>query len=142
MRVVVIMLMVLIWPNASHAQGALVCKDKICVAVEVVSSLEDMKRGLQGREGLKPNHGMLFNFDYEDYQRFWMKDMKFSIDIIWIDSQKKIVTIAPSKAACTQDPCEVYSSTLKAKYVLEVPAGFTKKHKFRQGDQLVFQGIN
>jgi uncharacterized membrane protein (UPF0127 family) len=47
--------------------------------------------GLSGKESLKANEGMLFIFDTPTTYGFWMKDMKFAIDIVWLDPNKRIV---------------------------------------------------
>ena len=134
-----VVLLILSLVGIDQAQAASsVCAKDVCVSVEVVSELLDMQKGLQGREGLKENQGMLFVFDTDDFHNFWMKDMKFAIDIIWVNNQYRIAAIAPSREPCAQDPCEVYASSQKARYVLEVPAGFVLKHQLRQGDVLKF----
>ena len=51
-------------------------------------------RGLSGRETLPQNEGMLFLFENTDYHAFWMKNMRFPIDIIWMDDDRVIVGIA------------------------------------------------
>ena len=119
-----------------------VCAKDICVKVDVVSQLKDMQRGLQGAKSLAKNHGMLFVFDSDNFQPFWMKDMKFAIDMIWIDSQYRIVTIASSCPACVQEPCKIYVPSQKARYVLEVSSGFALRHHFKLGDVLTFKGIS
>lgn len=128
--------------SAVPSWASSVCIKDTCVQVDVVSTPEDLQKGLQGREGLKENQGMLFLFEHDGLQRFWMKDMKFSIDMIWIDAQKRIVTIAPSRPPCAQEPCAVYSPLNPARYVLEVPSGFALKHQLKTGDIFEFKGIN
>ncbi len=135
-RIVIIFIVVAGLWLCSTSQAATVCAKDTCVDVEVVTTMEDMQRGLQGRDSLADHHGMLFVFTSDDYQRFWMKDMKFAIDMIWIDYQHHMVAIAPSRPPCTQEPCTVYVSSQKARYVLEVPAGFALKHHWKEGDIL------
>ena len=69
---------------------------------------------------------MLFVLDTPSIQGVWMKDMEFSIDIIWIDENKKIITIARDVAPVTYP--QVFYPTELAKYILEVPAGFAATH--------------
>ena len=57
-------------------------------SVEVASTTIEQARGLSGRAGLKNNEGMLFLFNSAGVQNFWMKDMNFPIDIIWIGGGK------------------------------------------------------
>jgi uncharacterized membrane protein (UPF0127 family) len=138
-------MMIVLWMIVTASlpvYAASVCLKKTCVEVEVVSTLEDLKRGLQGREGLGQNKGMLFVFDKDDFHRFWMKDMTFPIDMIWLDKNRSIVTIVPGCPPCIEDPCAVYESSRLAHYVLEVPAGFARDHQFKEGDVVKFKGIH
>ncbi|MBI3601957.1 MAG: DUF192 domain-containing protein [Candidatus Omnitrophica bacterium] len=137
-RAVVIIFVVVtgFWFCPKTQASSSVCIKDTCVDVEVVTAMEDLQRGLQGRDSLSDNHGMLFVFSDDDYHRFWMKDMKFAIDMIWIDHQHHMVTIAPSCPPCTQEPCAVYTPSQKARYVLEVPTGFALKHHWKEGDTL------
>ncbi len=127
---------------SSSVYAASVCAKKVCVDVDVMKTSEEMKRGLQGRDGLGENQGMLFVFDRDFLHRFWMKDMKFAIDIIWLDRRGRIVTIASAVPACKADPCEVYSPVKEARYVFEVPSGFAVKHRLKVGDVLTLKGIH
>ena len=122
-------------------QPAQVCTMDVCVNVEVVSGKKDMERGLQGRQGLGHNRGMLFVFDHDDRYRFWMKDMKFPIDIIWLDRQDRIVAVVENVPPCAADPCPVYMPPAKARYVLEVSAGFSRAHDLKPGGRVIVKGI-
>ncbi len=137
-RIVIILIVVAGLWLCSKSQAATVCIKDTCVNVEVVTTMQDMRRGLQGRGSLADNHGMLFAFTSDGYQRFWMKEMKFAIDIIWIDNQHRIVSIVSSCPPCVQDPCAIYVPSQKARYVLEVPAGFALKHHWKEGDTFQF----
>ena len=124
--------------EGSPRRTSSVCVKDVCITVEVVSKLKDMQRGLQGRDNLADHHGMLFVFDTDDFHNFWMKDMTFAIDMIWIDNQYHIAAIAPSRPPCIQDPCQVYTPSQKTRYVLEVPEGFAFQHQLKTGDVLKF----
>lgn len=108
----------------------------VCVNVEIVSGKKDTQRGLQGRKGLGHNRGMLFVFDHDDRYRFWMKGMKFPIDIIWLDRQERIVAIGENVPPCPADPCPVYRPPANARYVLEVSAGFGRAHGLKPGSHV------
>lgn len=79
------------------------------------------EQGLSGREPLGKNQTMLFIFDNDSRSGFWMKDMKFSIDIVWLDVSKKVVTIKDN--ASPESYPEVFYPTSPARYVLELDAG-------------------
>ncbi|MBU1999321.1 MAG: DUF192 domain-containing protein, partial [Candidatus Omnitrophica bacterium] len=76
-----------------QAQTRQACVRGVCVQVEVVDSPEDRSRGLMFRDKLGEKEGMLFIFDERGRHNFWMKNMQFPIDIIWINQDKVIVDI-------------------------------------------------
>lgn len=79
---------------------------------------------------------MLFVFEKADYHSFWMKDMKFAIDIIWIDEDKKITDITHNATPGTYP--EIFKPSLPAKYVLEVMSGWIEKNNIEIGMQVNF----
>jgi len=86
----------------------------------------ELEHGLYGRAALASNEGMLFIFQADGFWQFWMKDMNFPIDMIWLDSSDKIVGI---KENATPDSYpQTFTSQAPARYVLELPAGFAKAH--------------
>ena len=109
---------------------------KTKVLVERADSPEKVVRGLSGRESLLPNHGMLFFLEEPSRAGFWMKEMKFSIDIIWMSAEKKIIHIEQSLSPETYP--QVFSPDQDALYVLEVPAGFSNDHILGIGDSVQF----
>ncbi|MBF0569277.1 MAG: DUF192 domain-containing protein [Candidatus Omnitrophica bacterium] len=115
-----------------------VCFKEACYAVELAQTTEARERGLMFREGLKPGQGMFFIFDTEDELPFWMKDMKFSIDIIWINAARKVVHIEPNLPVCQAEPCTIYYPHAKARYVLEIPAGDALRHGLSVGQDVSF----
>ena len=118
-----------------------VCAADACVNAEVVTKKADQQRGLQGRTGLGQNQGMLFVFTKDERYRFWMKDMKFPIDILWLDSQGLIVSVSENAPVCLADPCPVYAPPQDARYVLEVGAGFSRAHGFISGARAVIKNL-
>lgn len=106
----------------------------IPIEVEVVSSAADRERGLSGRASLKPGHGMLFVFDAEGEWGIWMKDMNFPIDIIWANSDGRIVSVV-SNASPDSYPT-VFKPAVAARYVLEVPAGYAAQNNILEGERL------
>ncbi len=99
-----------------------VCFDRKCVQVEVVRHKEQLTRGLQFREQLGENQGMLFVFSHSQIYSFWMKDTFIPLDIIWLDHAQKVVEIRKNALPCTSDPCPVFTPTRESLYVLEVNA--------------------
>lgn len=118
--------------NKEHSLSLII--NNIIVTAEIAASDSQKTMGLSGRNSLPEDRGMLFVYDAPAAEYFWMKDMRFPIDIIWIDKNFKIVYIAdnvqpdsfPSK----------FSSPKPAQYVLEVNAGFTEKNNIKIGDEI------
>ncbi|MEK7564821.1 MAG: DUF192 domain-containing protein [Patescibacteria group bacterium] len=116
----------------------LVTINKLEIPVEVMRTEAEVQKGLSGRPYLDQDKGMLFIFAKSDIYRFWMPDMHFPIDIIWINNNQ-VVDI--SKNVPTDfDPVKpkFYSPSKKANYVLEVNAGFSKKNNIKIGDPFNF----
>ena len=106
--------------------------------VYVADSATERQRGLGGREYLAQDQGMIFVFSEDGSYTFWMKDMHFPIDILWLASDGRIVTIAPHVAPDTY-PEKTFSPTEPARYVLEVNAGFVDARGVEEGDYVHFQ---
>ncbi len=104
--------------------------------VEVAQTDAEKSLGLGDREGLNDNAGMLFTFTKPSKQYFWMKDMKFSLDIIWIDENKKIVGFVEN--AKPEDYPEAYPSPENVSYVLEIRSGEVKNRNIKIGDSAIF----
>lgn len=118
--------------NIYTKAGAVTINKKV-FKVEVLKNEWELERGLSNREKLAKNKGMLFVFPKEDKHSFWMKGMKFSVDIIWIKDDK-IVDIKEKLPIPTTRYLEKYTPTSSAKYVLEVNAGLSEKYGFKIGD--------
>jgi uncharacterized protein len=107
----------------------------ILLDIEIADNDADRMRGLMDRQLLPANAGMLFIFPNEEPRSFWMKNTYISLDIIYINSKKEVVSIQKY----TQ-PKSTYSlpSEKPAMYVLEVNAGFSDKFGINPGDKIDF----
>ena len=92
--------------------------------------------GLSGKISLAYGRGMLFVFEQPGFYQFWMKDMNFPIDIIWIGDDKRVVSVTPN--ATPESYPETFMPAAPVRYVLEVPAGFSEKNNVRPGEQTSF----
>lgn len=104
--------------------------------VEVADNNALLEKGLSGHEPLGPNEGMFFVFQNPGRYGFWMKDMTFPIDIIWIDSNYRVVYIEKSVSPDTYP--KIFYPSSPATYVLEVAAGISDKINLKIGDQVKF----
>jgi uncharacterized membrane protein (UPF0127 family) len=123
------------------ADGPKACLKDACYSVELARTPQAREQGLMGRDGLEPGSGMLFIFDAPGRYSFWMKNMKFPIDILWLDSDRKLVHIAESVPPCQSEPCPVYTPLSDARYVLEIPAGEAVLKKAVLSEEIVLEGI-
>ena len=101
--------------------------EKVKVFIEVADTSEEIRRGLMFRESLNEGHGMLFIFEQEEQLSFWMKNTLIPLDIIFFNAKKEYVS-GTTMVPCKKDPCRNYLSDGSAKYGLEVPKGFIKRH--------------
>lgn len=110
--------------------------------VIVAKSSKEKEIGLSEKNNIPQDEGMLFLFDNPDYYAFWMKNMKFPIDIIYI-KDGKIVTIysSVSQPKSPEDNLPVYQPKSTADKVLEINSGLSSKYKFTEGDSVSFENI-
>ena len=106
------------------------------IDIEVADNDQLRARGLMYRNSLPENAGMLFIFEYEDIQGFWMKNTYIALDILFVNSNKEIVTIHANTTPLKEWN---YASTEPALYVVEVNAGYCLKHNIREGDKIDFE---
>lgn len=108
------------------------------VFVEIATTQQDQMKGLQQRESLEKESGMLFVWETERNISMWMKDTLIPLDMIFIDSDRKIVTIANAEP-CIVDVCKYYTANTPIQYVLEVNQGWSEKHDVHVGDTVEMQ---
>ena len=102
--------------------------------VSIADTAEKRELGLSGRAGLAPDEGMLFIFPTEGKYSFWMKDMRFAIDILWIASDG---TIVYTKEGASPDTFpQTFVSYTPAQYVLEVSSGYIMRHRISIGQKV------
>jgi len=115
------------------------------INVEIADNEAKRKKGLSGRNSIEEDSGMLFIFEEKDIMpSFWMKDMKFPLDIIWINDEKiaQIKSKVPVPKEGTADAnLPLYTPDKPIDYVLEVNAGFCEKNNIKVGDSVNLDGI-
>lgn len=109
------------------------------VAVDIADTEVLREQGLSGRTGLAEGTGMLFVFDTDGVWGIWMKDMRFAIDIVWVDATGTVITVAANVSPSTylKTPPGVFFPDRPARYVIELPAGFTTTHEVAVGAKVV-----
>ncbi len=117
--------------NISINTGSTILK----LQVEVADTDEKRMTGLMNRPFLDPNAGMLFIFNEEGDHFFWMKNTLISLDLLFIDSQKKVIFIAQKTTPLSET---TIAPPAPVQYVLEVNAGYASKNGVTVGSQITF----
>lgn len=107
--------------------------DGMTVVVEVADSPAERARGLSDRGALSPDAGMLFTFDEPDERQFWMKDMRFPIDIVWI-RDGRVIGVDANVPVEDGPPWTTYRSPESVDAVLELNAGMAERHAVTNGE--------
>lgn len=100
----------------------------------VARTVAEREQGLSGKVGLGARQAMFFVFDNDDRHGFWMKDMLFSIDIVWLDAEYKVVHIQ-NNATPGSYP-NVFFPDKPARYVVELNSGTALNLSLKEGDQV------
>jgi len=104
--------------------------------LEVAATADAQAKGLGGRQSLPTNQGMLFTFNQSGTRCFWMKDMHFSLDILWLDESRQVRHIEHNVLPGTYP--HTFCPSVPARYVIELPAGQAKATGIHDGQQLSF----
>jgi uncharacterized membrane protein (UPF0127 family) len=101
----------------------------------------EITRGLMFRDSLPPNGGMLFLHTKIDKYQYWTHNLKFPVDIVWMDEQHMVVEVYPNAPPCTEKSarqCTTYGGRHLARYVLEMNANVAVPNGIREGVYLMF----
>ncbi len=110
--------------------------------VEIADDDAERERGLMYVDSMKPGDGMLFLFDRQEPQAFWMKNTRIPLDILYFDEQWKLVGWSLNTPPCSLgDQCPNYPSQAPARYVLELNAGTSERLGVKFGDSLDVSGV-
>jgi uncharacterized membrane protein (UPF0127 family) len=121
-------------PASAFSHVLAIGTSTILVAIADTEALRE--QGLSKTSPLETNQGMLFIFDAPLKPSFWMKDMNYPLDIIWIDKDRKIVDVSENLDPKTYP--QGFSSNTEILYALEVSSGFYKTNNLKIGDKVSF----
>jgi uncharacterized membrane protein (UPF0127 family) len=97
-------------------------------------SSEERAKGLSGREGLQENEGMFFVFPKEGRHGFWMKDMSFPVDALWLNKEAEVIYIVENMKP--ESFPKTYYPDIPATFVVELPINTVAKTKVKVGDKI------
>lgn len=108
------------------------------VQIELARSPQEMAKGLMFRQKLAEDAGMLFIYKTDGDHSFWMKNTYIPLDMLFIDVSGRVVGIVENAAPLTLVSRSVGQPS---RYVLEVNAGYCRRHGLTVGSQLRLVGI-
>ena len=149
MRRIPILILAAIFLSACEKQGSL---DQLYttdltlpngkkLVVDTMRQQIDLTRGLMFRDPLPADRGMLFFYPKQELHPHWMYQVRFPIDIVWMDRERQVVEMlanvppCPSKAA---HECPSFGGKVPSRFVLEAAAGFIAKNQLQTGEKLDF----
>lgn len=103
------------------------------IDIEIADNEAKTMQGLMYRKSMEDNRGMLFIFPKEEEHSFWMKNTLISLDIIFVNANKKIIKIHKSTTPLSTKSLPSGGPTI---YVVEVNAGYTDKYGISEGDMI------
>jgi len=112
---------------------------RVAFQVEVADTPGKREMGLMYRNELADDHGMIFLFPSESQQSFWMKNTPRSLDMIFVNRDRKIVGIVERAAPFSLDPRSVNAMS---QFVFEINGGLSKRYGFKTGDLVQFDGFD
>ncbi len=133
---VVGMVVIVLFPRLQQAKVLHAVLGGEALLLEIADTDALLMQGLSGHPPLAPGEGMLFVFPSDGHHSFWMKDMLFSIDIIWLDSEYRIVDV--KERVSPESYPEVFAPKALSRYVVELPSGFFLSHHLKIGNVLEF----
>jgi len=144
-RLVIFLLIVIIGLSSGYLYKQRQIKDgwkklrvgETTVKVQVRDTMEGRSRGLSGREKLEEDEGMLFIFPVVGKYGFWMKEMKFDLDVLWIKDDVVVGLVEGVVAPKNEESPARFKPESAINKVLEVNSGFVKRHGIKVGDQVI-----
>ncbi|AKT40904.1 DUF192 domain-containing protein [Chondromyces crocatus] len=108
------------------------------VSVEIAETDPQRMRGLMYRKSMPENQGMIFVFQGSENHTFWMRNTCIQLDMLFIDANGTIVGIEENTTTMTDRTFQVGCPST---YVLELNAGWTRKHGIKAGQKVQLEGI-
>lgn len=108
------------------------------ISIEIAETEAEQMQGFMYRKSIDDGTGMLFPYDREAPRSFWMRNTYVSLDIIYINANKEIVSIGKRTSPLSEDSVR---SEGPSQYVLEVVGGFTDVYKIGKGDKIDFRKL-
>jgi len=128
--------------DSSAGSPRVILPDSRVLQLELARTPLAWARGYMYRETISREEGMLFLFSESSFHSMWMKNCKVTLDIMWLDEEKKVVHLETKVPPCQEEPCPNFLSMRKARYVLEIQGGTALDSGVRVGVPLRFEGVD
>jgi uncharacterized membrane protein (UPF0127 family) len=125
------------WAAVRENRVKIIKINDIRVRAEIADTSSLREQGLSGRRSLADGRGMLFVFNTAAQHGFWMKDMNFSIDIVWIDAGLRVAGV--EKRISPETFPQIFYPPRAVKYALELPSGFSDVMGIDTGMEVFFE---
>ena len=116
-----------------------VCIGMNCWQMRIADTPQLRSKGLMFENSMPIEQGMIFYFENERFPQFWMKDMQFPLDILFVNKDNIITYMVKYVPPCRKEPCDLYRSTRKADKVIEINAGLSDKLNIHVGDSVLIK---
>jgi hypothetical protein len=127
---------VLLAAAAGPRYGQVILPGGAVLHVEVADTPERQARGYMFRDRPGPEDGMIFAFAADGVHNFWMKNVRFPLDMVWISSAGEVLHVEPRVPPCEVDPCPSFGPMVQVRYVLELAGGQAAVLGLGVGDRL------
>lgn len=105
------------------------------ITIEIADNSQDRVQGLMYRSTLDDTQGMLFIFDQEEEQSFWMKNTRIPLDILYVNRDLEIVSLYRQTQPYSTSPIPSFRPAL---YVVEVRGGFCDQYDIAEGGRIAY----
>ncbi|MFH0861335.1 MAG: DUF192 domain-containing protein [Candidatus Altiarchaeota archaeon] len=136
MKVTAAIILLVLLSGCLKTEPSVCFENSRCIKVEIADSPQEHSKGLMFRDTIEPDYGMLFVFKNDGVYTFWMKNMNFPIDMLWLSSDGTVVHVESNVPPCEAEPCPLYNPEAQASYVLEVSANFSAQNGIIEGSKM------
>ncbi len=124
------------WEHTTQYKTIVLTMGGESFSTEIADTPAKQQLGLSYRDSITSNNAMLFVFPVAGNYQFWMKDMNFPIDIMWLDSGKKIIYIEKNLSPATYP--QSFGPAVASQYVIEVANGTADRLRLSLGDNVLW----
>lgn len=131
----ILILGIVLWSGLGEHGSTTLRVGEDTFSTELATTQSAQEKGLSGRASLTPDQSMLFVYSSEDRRCMWMKGMQFAIDIVWLDSKKRVIAAEQNVQPDSYPTSFCHEG---AQYVIEFANGTAERLRLNPGDVFRF----